>query len=432
MIKENKKLTLTISIAIGLTILLGIGAFFVIDNSQKNKLVECTINNETFEVYSTISLNDFQIETKGGEILFDNYEFDTSSIGPKTATIFTKNKKGTVHEYELHYNVVDTTAPVIENLHDMTFLLNTELDFTKILRLNDNLDKEVKFTIDGTYDNTTVGTYNLTATVSDSSNNEATLPFTVSFIECPIEKTSKGYIWPDMQLTTEKGYIIDIIDNIAYIEGMQIINKTFTLPSTYNKGLQSEASAAFELMKSDAQALGLSLKNSSGFRTYSYQDYLYNYYTDKYGRAYTDTISARPGSSEHQSGYAIDLNTITGAFAYTDEGKWVVNNCHNYGFIIRYPQDKSNETGYAYEPWHIRYVGQELATILYNGGDWITVEDYYGIQSAYLYNMNPPVVNNNDNNTQESTSSESSDEITDTDESNDTENNTEQEDPNNV
>ena len=110
---------------------------------------------------------------------------------------------------------------------------------------------------------------------------------------------------------------------------------------------------------------------------------LYNNYVNRDGVVAADTYSARAGHSEHQSGLAFDVNTINDSFANTEEGKWLNDNCYKYGFILRYPNGKSDETGYQYEPWHFRYVGVELAEKLYNNGNWITVEDYFGITSRY-------------------------------------------------
>ena len=101
------------------------------------------------------------------------------------------------------------------------------------------------------------------------------------------------------------------------------------------------------------------------------------------GKEKADTYSARAGYSEHQTGLAIDLNSIDMTFDNTDESNWLKDNCYKYGFIIRYPNDKEDITGYMYEPWHIRYVGKNLANVLYNNGDWITLEEYYGIDSKY-------------------------------------------------
>ena len=79
----------------------------------------------------------------------------------------------------------------------------------------------------------------------------------------------------------------------------------------------------------------------------------------------------------------ICFNSVSSSFGYTDEGKWIKDNCYLYGFIIRYPEGKEKITGYMYEPWHLRYVGEELAEKLYNNGDWITMEEYFGITSVY-------------------------------------------------
>ena len=87
------------------------------------------------------------------------------------------------------------------------------------------------------------------------------------------------------------------------------------------------------------------------------------------------------GTSEHQTGLAIDISCptmngiLTDKFGETKEGKWVAENSYKYGFIVRYPKNKSNITGYGYEPWHIRYVGTELAKYLFDNN--ITLDEYY-------------------------------------------------------
>ena len=136
-------------------------------------------------------------------------------------------------------------------------------------------------------------------------------------------------------------------------------------------------------MQADAQSIGLNLYISSGFRSYTYQENLYNNYVAQDGKEEADTYSARPGHSEHQTGLAFDLNTIDDSFAYTEEGKWVQENCQKYGLILRYPKGKETQTGYQYESWHLRYVGKELAQKLYNNGNWITLEEYYKLTSIY-------------------------------------------------
>ncbi len=182
--------------------------------------------------------------------------------------------------------------------------------------------------------------------------------------------------------TTSKGYKITEKDGITYIDGIMVVNKTYSVPASYNPGeLASDCMAAFNEMQQSAAEDGCELYISSGFRSYSLQKSLYERYCARDGRAAADRYSARPGNSEHQTGYAIDLNTITYSFANTAEGKWVAANCYKYGFILRYPEDKESETGYRYEPWHIRYVGISLATDIYNSG--LCLEEYFGITSSY-------------------------------------------------
>ena len=188
---------------------------------------------------------------------------------------------------------------------------------------------------------------------------------------------------------TSKGFVITKKDGITYVDGVLITNKTYSLPKDYNPGdLLPECQAAFEQMKAAAAAENLNLWNASGFRSYELQESLYTRYSNRDGKAAADRYSARPGHSEHQTGLAIDLNTITSAFADTNEGKWVAENCHKYGFIIRYAKDKEAETGYMYEAWHIRYVGTEVAEKIYNSG--LCLEEYFGITSKYSDTVSEP------------------------------------------
>ena len=147
--------------------------------------------------------------------------------------------------------------------------------------------------------------------------------------------------------------------------------------------LDKDAYNAWKDMLSDSKAVGLNLWAQSGYRSYDYQNDLYNSYVKRKGKEAADKSSARPGNSEHQTGLAFDLNTITTAFKDTAEGKWVKNNCYLYGYILRYPENSTDKTGYIFEPWHIRYVGKDLAKKLYNNGNWITMEEYFGLKSEY-------------------------------------------------
>ncbi len=191
---------------------------------------------------------------------------------------------------------------------------------------------------------------------------------------------------------------IETIDGVTYIDGILIVNKTYPLPETFKPTntyievtnqdycvscIDKVAYEAYQEMKADAASLGLNIYIQSGYRSYQAQERLYKKYIEEDGQELADTYSARPGASEHQSGLCFDLNSVTDAFADTEEGKWVQDSAYKYGFIIRFPKGKEKYTGYKYESWHLRYVGKTLAEKLYNNGDWISLEEYFGIDSQY-------------------------------------------------
>lgn len=211
------------------------------------------------------------------------------------------------------------------------------------------------------------------------------------------DKTTKDDYIDTFEVPDEKKEIVSI-DGVTYIDGIIIVNKTYGLPSDYKPNdtytpvnnlnycstcINKEAYKKYLEMEADATSLGLHIWIQSGYRSYSFQKELYEGYIEKDGLDIANTYSAKPGHSEHQTGLAFDLNTITDEFANTDEGKWINENAYRYGFILRYPKEKEGITGYKYEPWHLRYVGEELAEKLYNNGSWITLEEHFNITSTY-------------------------------------------------
>ena len=197
--------------------------------------------------------------------------------------------------------------------------------------------------------------------------------------------------------TTSKGYKIQKVNGIYYIDGYMVANKSYGLPQDYAPAntekykLTPEVTTYFNDLISAASSAGYSLRGQSGYRSYSIQSSLYNNSVNNNGKEYADKYSARPGYSEHQTGYAMDIcdnnldssYCISSKYAGTASANWLAENCWKYGFILRYVKNKTDETGYNYESWHFRYVGYDLAKELYNNGDWITLEDYFGIDSKY-------------------------------------------------
>ena len=153
------------------------------------------------------------------------------------------------------------------------------------------------------------------------------------------------------------------------------------VPNTYGYGtnqIKKEVYENFLNMWNDAKKEKLSLIITSAYRDYKYQDQLWTSYSASKGDKWADSVAARAGYSEHQTGLAIDVVTYGStmdSFEKTDEFKWLNKNAYKYGFILRYPKGKEKITGYSYESWHYRYVGKEIAKKIHK--EKITFDEYY-------------------------------------------------------
>lgn len=183
-----------------------------------------------------------------------------------------------------------------------------------------------------------------------------TNPKIALFIDSPLVLVNKSFYLP-------KEFIPTNLDSVLNYE-IEFMNSDIML--------KRELLLHYELMWKDAKAEDIEFTIFSGFRSYKRQEFLfYEIYND-------DTISAKPGHSEHQSGYAIDISIpnvgLITEFEKTNTYNWLINNCHNYGFILRFPKDKTNITTYVFEPWHFRYVGVNAATFIMENS--LTLEEY--------------------------------------------------------
>ena len=349
--------------------------YYRYDKEQKilNRMEIILIDDLDVEINSKVKLLSFVSSIKNGEILTEDSLVDTTSLGKKEIVLSVKNNYDDIIEKKFNIMIVDTTNPVIEGNKKLTAYVGNKIDLLKDVNVSDNSKEDIKASVSGKYDFNKEGEYNLKYVAEDSSGNLGEYDFILNIVKD----------LNNMSFTTSKGFVGKVVNGVTYIDGILIANKTYSLPSNYGNGLTKETTNAFNKMKADATSLGLNIYISSGYRSYYDQKYIYENYVKRDGKEEADTYSARAGHSEHQTGLAFDLNTINASFAKTEEGKWVADNCYKYGLILRYPEGKSDITGYIYESWHLRYVGVELATKLYNNGDWLTLEEYYGIDSKY-------------------------------------------------
>lgn len=378
--KKNKKKILIIVLII-IFILFSLGAYLIYTKTNiftyKSK-----ITVEVGEKVPSIKDYLYKDSDKVKEIVWNDIEeVDNKIYKPGTYTGVFKYKE---EDKEVTLIVKDTTPPSIEGVKDIEVLaFSDKPNLLDGVVVGDNSKEEITATIKGEYNIEEEGEYLLSYTAKDSSGNETEKEFKITVKNNPNVKISKS----------TKGYTIKNYYGVTYVDGVVIANKTYSLPSNFAPNnlvtingyikVVDYVKDAFLSLSSDAKAIGLNIYASSGYRSYSNQKYIYENYVSMDGKENADRYSARAGYSEHQTGLAIDVNTIDMTFDNTSENVWLRENAYKYGFIIRYPKGKEEITGYMYEPWHIRYVGKELSNKLYKDGSYITLEEYYGINSKY-------------------------------------------------
>lgn len=208
-----------------------------------------------------------------------------------------------------------------------------------------------------------------------------------------------------IEKTTEDG--LTIVHNPKSMT--VVVNKQRTLPEGYKpddltvpdvafyfdqflpkKQMRKEAAHALEDLFAAAKEDGEELVAASGYRSYERQKRIFESYVEIYGEEETKTFSAMPGTSEHQTGLAMDVTSakmsfeLDQSFRKTSEGKWLAEHAYEYGFVIRYPKGKDNITGYTYEPWHLRYVGKDKAEEIHNQS--LTLEEFFGYMPEHEEN----------------------------------------------
>lgn len=380
---NKKKLLIIIGICI-LLVMVGIMIYLFTDKRSVKDIFRYK-DKITIEVGDSLPVvNDYLYKDINSDIEIEWKDIDTEDNKIYKAGIYYGSFIYDNDKMNITLVVVDNTPPVIDGVKDYEMLAYEAVpDFLDGVTASDNSMEDIVVTIDGKYDSEKPGTYVMHYKASDSSGNTTSKEFKLVVKENNNVKISK----------TKKGNTIKNYYGVTYIDNVIIANKTYSLPNNFVPNnlvtingyikVVDYVKDAYNELKSDSSVLGLNIYASSSYRSYSDQKYIYDNYVRIDGIDKADTYSARAGYSEHQTGLAIDLNTVDMSFDGTSESNWLKDNCWKYGFIIRYPKDKENITGYMYEPWHIRYVGKELARVLYNNGSWLSLEEYYGIDSKY-------------------------------------------------
>lgn len=262
------------------------------------------------------------------------------------------------------YEKVPKSIDVItSNKYDKNIINYISLDYFK----EENLDRYIK------YDFIDTNSVYDTTILKEKYNYEDTVTFVNAYLD-------KDYYSNDIPLSKDKASKLDVIVNKYYKldkdyepEDLTVINSKF---ASGTQKLRKEAAGKFEEMASDMLKENLKIYAGSTYRSYSYQEGLYNRYVKKDGFKEAETYSARAGYSEHQLGLAVDI--VNGKWNYLSENDkeytWLINNSYKYGFILRYPHESEYITGYVFEDWHFRYLGIDLATKVYESK--LTYDEY--------------------------------------------------------
>ena len=180
----------------------------------------------------------------------------------------------------------------------------------------------------------------------------------------------------DIEMMVNKYYLLDekyAPDDLVYI------SQKYAWGDKNSKQVRRVCYDAFIEMWNSAMESDIYLMINSSYRSFNEQKKVYDSFEKERGKNYADSIAARPGASEHETGLALDIFSIKNSnkktFEDSPEALWLKDNAYKFGFVLRYPKGKENITGYDYEPWHYRYVGKKAAKYCYEND--ITFDEYY-------------------------------------------------------
>ena len=316
---------------------------------MKDKNLYEEINNKEYSKTIEVLLEDNNIKK---EYLNDYYKITYQDI-PNFSTKINKLLEKNYNSEEINY--------IIQNMEDIDILLN--MNYIDILAFKDihnfdqnNLERYVNY---------------------QKQNTEYDLKTIVTYVNIGLDQ--EGYSIYTEYTKKEAENDLTILVN-KYHKLPDDYEPSDLVPLSYNSNyyLRKEAADAFENLSDAALLEGVIFYPFSPYRSYETQKKLYNNYKNRDGEQKADTYSARPGFSEHQLGLAVDVRSNTLSDNLTPEHyEWMLNNSYKYGFIVRYPKGKQHITQFMEEPWHLRYLGVELATKVHSTG--LTYDEYYDL-----------------------------------------------------
>lgn len=321
----------------------------VVKKGKKKKRLRLKTSFKRFLIYFAFFLIVFIYALKEVNVIIadfkykESYEYKILQVGytQEEATLFTQKLNEEKLNYILEQKYNEHFYPIVKEKYYIDKYFSKYIEYKTY---HDEIDYQTVIAIVNVHAN--LGWYNET---KESNVNEDYLMLVNKFYHL-----DKNYTRDDI-----------INANLAY--------------SYYGNSAVEVVLDNFELMRADVEEeLNVHLMINSSFRSYEDQEEIYNSYK-LISLQYADSLAARPGHSEHQTGLAIDITSLenprVASFEKSQEYEWLKENCHQYGFILRYPEGKENITGYSNESWHFRYVGKEVAKIIHDEG--ITFDEYY-------------------------------------------------------
>lgn len=301
-----------------------------------------------------------EVQTNKATLVCNNeYAGDTLKIATKLSKL-SDFKCANITNY-LNYINLNSKA----NYDDVIYLINKGIDKT----YSSELMELVK------------SNYFILANLDKYLSNEQSSPDkTIAYVNAGLYRS----YYQDMVATDTNKDTLMLVNKYNYLISSYVPKDLETIDANYSRGVNNKlrhvAKVAFEKMAAAAKLNNIIIFNQSAYRSYQSQVTIYNRSVASYGVEESDKTSARPGNSEHQTGLTLDINSVDNSFKNTSEYQWLIKNSYKYGFILRYPENKEEITGYAYEPWHYRYVGLDAASKINEEG--ITFDEYYAYYVA--------------------------------------------------